>query len=287
MGEALGEKVSVVTVPDSVIVVSVQVVSIDVGIVGISDENVMTVVVPDWVIVVSLQVVSIETTGTEEDNVSTVVVPDTVSVVSLQVVSSENDEFGTMMDEPPENVVVSETEGESTTIDVTVPEMISDEYVAVGPTDTADVVLPSGKGTDVDDIVTGVYDGTADDSNDEMLAGDTEVAEDITSLLLDAIRDELARMLSVLGRLDDPVSVTRLEGADGVELPETWLDGVIKDETTVPFATGTPVVRVVPVKVVGEIVIIAIDVVTDVLLALLDVTVELSTAVENEEFNTG
>lgn len=60
---------------------------------GKLDDSVTTVVVPDCVMVVSLHVVSMEVgvgiiTGTEL-KVTTVVVPDCVIVLSLQVVSQE------------------------------------------------------------------------------------------------------------------------------------------------------------------------------------------------------
>ncbi|KAJ3564346.1 hypothetical protein NPX13_g7879 [Xylaria arbuscula] len=104
---ALGENVRVVMIPDSVTVISLQVVSIETG--GVDDGSVTTVVVPANMRVVSLHVVSIDVggggtsdvdDGRSEVKVTTIVVPDCVIVVSLHVVSQMKIVLSSSDDEP-------------------------------------------------------------------------------------------------------------------------------------------------------------------------------------------
>ncbi|KAI1823658.1 hypothetical protein F4861DRAFT_539763 [Xylaria intraflava] len=96
------------------------------------DERVITIVVPDSVIVVSLHVVS-GGVGVGEKRVTTVVVPDCVIVVSLQVESQENTELGTM-DAVPLGVTVPTVRCEETGVEVAIKlviglEAAADEFV--------------------------------------------------------------------------------------------------------------------------------------------------------------
>ncbi|TGJ81592.1 hypothetical protein E0Z10_g7184 [Xylaria hypoxylon] len=95
-GDTLNENVRVVIVPDSVTIVSLQVVSIDnegvnKDVNGGIGESVTMVVVPDSIRVVSLHVVSIEDGGSEE-NVTTVVVPDWVEPIEAVLVIPGSEE---------------------------------------------------------------------------------------------------------------------------------------------------------------------------------------------------